>query len=422
MKSMKTPFLADRDLLSFAGVDNLIAILPHQVNPEFLAYYLKLFGNKNLEILVPEYHSGQISLDILNDKKILAKIKSVAKSTNEINITSYSSSPQFFELVQTLKDFGLNIQTPESPDLPNSWTVNFFGSKGGIRQLAQQSSAQKPNFKMSPGLISFNVRDTAKIAAKMYLDNHGVVLKTNKGHSGAGMLFFRHGELSKDYQKCEQEILQLLLKEPYWEKFPVIIEDMIDIDTNVGGGNPNAEFQIHQNGKIELLYYCGMRVTPDGVFIGTEINQKALSKKVKDTILDVGFFIGEQFSKAGYRGYYDADFVATKNGDLFVTESNVRRTGGTHVYHTAKALFGKEFLTQTYVLSTNLYTLPSKKKRKFSELLRVLQPILFDKKTKEGVVLAAANLLANNQIAYVVFGQTKKRALELENKMHEMLR
>lgn len=413
-------FLADRDLLSFAGVDNLILILPHEVNQEFLQYYLELYGNKNLEVLVPKTHTGEISLDIMKDPKILKRIETVAKQTTRLAMTSYSSSYQFFSLVQHLKSKGLQVYTPESPEDPDSWTVNFFGSKGGIRQLAQQSSAAKPDFKMSKGVVTVGCLDTAKIAAKMYLKSKGVVLKTNKGHSGAGMFLFRPGDLPTTYQECEQKIFSLLSQQPYWEKFPIIIEELMDINTAIGGGNPNAEFKIHKSGKVEMLYYCGMRVTANGVFMGIEIGKNVLSHKVIANVLDVGFYIGEQYAQQGYRGYYDADFVATKNGELFITESNVRRTGGTHVYHTAKALFGKDFLYDTYTLSTNLYTL-GQKGLNFVKLLEFLRPVLFDKKTKEGVVLAAANLLQNNQIAYIVFGKTKKRAEELEVKMHQLL-
>lgn len=414
-------FLADRDLLSFAGVHNLIMILPHAVNPDFLEYYLNLFGNKNLEILVPKEHTGQICLDVLHDEKIMQRLAVVARQAKKVSLTSYSASHQFYDLVHQLRKNGLDIILPESPEEPDSWTVNFYGSKGGIRQLAQQSGAAKPDFKMSSGMVSVGVQDTAKIAAKMYLKQKGIVLKTNKGHSGAGMFLFRPGDLPETYFQCQQEILRRLMKEPYWEKFPIIIEELMDINLSIGGGNPNVEFKIHKSGKVEMLYYCGMRVSKDGVFSGVEVSKDVLSHKVIAKIMDVGFFIGEQFATQGYRGYYDADFVATKNGELYITESNVRRTGGTHVYHTAKALFGKDFLYDTYTLSTNLYNLPGKKKRSFRDVLAALEPILFNKKTKEGVVLGAANLLKSNQIAYIVFGKTKKRALELEVKMHELL-
>jgi len=135
----------------------------------------------------------------------------------------------------------------------------------------------------------------------------------------------------------------------------------------------------------------------------------------------MGFFIGEQYAANGYRGYYDVDLVAAKNGELYVSESNTRRTGGTHVYKTAFKLIGKDFLNDSYVLSDNTWKLPIGAKVSFKRLLETLEPVLFDKKTKEGLVVASANMLEEGQLAYIVFGQNEKHALEIEAKAHQLL-
>ena len=71
--------------------------------------------------------------------------------------------------------------------------------------------------------------------------------------------------------------------------------------------------------------------------------------------------MGEQYAKAGYRGYYDVDFIAGRGGELFITESNVRRTGGTHVYAVASRLFGKRvYVRDIYALVQYLPATPRK--------------------------------------------------------------
>ena len=77
---------------------------------------------------------------------------------------------------------------------------------------------------MSEGLISSDIDNTAKIAANMYSHNGGIVLKTNKGHSGAGLLIFRPGDIPHDYSTCYQTMLKKLKEEAYWSKFPIVIE------------------------------------------------------------------------------------------------------------------------------------------------------------------------------------------------------
>ncbi len=413
--------LSDRDLFTNSEESDLVFISPKPLQEDFVHYFKDLFGIRKLEVLTPKNHSGEICRDIFEDKQVFEQLVEHANYVKKLTLISYATSPQFLTLVNQLRDRGITVYTPESPEEEDAWTVNFYGSKSGIRQLAQQSVADEPDFLMSDGLICVNIVDAAKIAAKKYIKEDGVVLKTNKGHSGAGVLILRPGDLPTDYKACEEAILAILKQDAYWDKFPIVIEDLINVNTAVGGGFPNVEFKINKSGRIDFLYYCGLRVTKNGVFQGVEINEDVMNDRLMTRIMDMGFFIGEQYAANGYRGYYDVDLVAAKNGELYVSESNTRRTGGTHVYKTAFKLIGKDFLNDAYVLSDNTWQLPKGARPSLTQLLKHLQPVLFDKKTKEGMVIASANLLSQGQLAYIIFGQNEKHALEIEAKAHRLL-
>jgi len=153
-----------------------------------------------------------------------------------------------------------------------------------------------------------------------------------------------------------------------------------------------------------------------------EIGADVVSDQLLARMIDTGFYIGEQYRAAGYRGYFDVDFVAAKNGQLYVTESNVRRTGGTHVFVTAEELFGKDFLYHTYILFNNLYELPQKKTYSFKDLRDILFPILFNKDSGEGLIFTCISPLSTHRFGYIIFGANRKRAFEIEAKMEELLR
>ncbi len=413
--------LAERDLLSIAEENDAIFISPRPIKDSFLTYYQQVFGQKHIQILVPKTHTGEICEDIINDNELIDELIKAANSVKKLTLISYSTSPQFLHLVSKLQKKDITVYTPESPEVPSAWTVNFYGSKSGIRQLAQKSGAIEPDFKIADGLICSSTYDAAMIAAHKYIKEDGVVIKTNKGHSGAGVLLLRPGDLPKEYEACEQAIHAMLKKDKYWEEFPIVIEDLLNVNPSIGGGFPNVEFKIQKSGKIELLYYCAMRVDKNGVYKGQEMHTSVIPERLAARIIDTGFFIGEQYAAAGYRGYFDVDFVAAKNGEIYVTESNARRTGGTHMYKTAVNLIGKEFMTDSYTLSNNDYSLSKGKKPSFESILRVLSPVLFDKKTKEGVVLASSNLLEQGKFAYIIFGKNEKRSLEIEAEMEHLL-
>lgn len=413
--------LGERELFSLAGQDDVIFVLPRPVSDEFLQYYTSIFGKKRMQILVPKRHTGVICDDIRADKQVMNALIEAGHKSKRMMLTSYATSFQFLRLIRELRKAGVDVITPEAPEEEDAWTVNFYGSKSGIRQLAQKSVALEPDFQMAEGLVCDNIADTAKIAANKYIHENGVVIKTNKGHSGAGILIFRPGDLPTTYLECEARIYKWLSEEAYWNKFPIIIEDFLPVNTAVGGGSPSVEFRIMKSGRIDFLYYCGMRVDRNGVFGGVEINYDIFSDRLSATMVDTGFFIAEQYVKAGYRGYFDVDFVAAKNGKLYITESNVRRTGGTYVYSVAEHLLGKDFMYQWYVLSVTTYDLPKAKFRSFSALLERVKPVLFDKKTKEGILIISENMVMQDKLVYIVMARTKKRALELQDQLHLLL-
>lgn len=413
--------LSDRDLFTLARENHVLFVTPRPVSQEFLRYYRDMTGIQDFEVVATRVHTGEICRDILQDSDVMDAIVRVANSSRRVELISYATSIQFLQLAAELKHLGLTVITTEAPNEEDAWTVNFYGSKSGIRQLAQSSAAVEPDLIMPTGLIVSGIVDAARVAANKYRQYQGVVIKTNKGHSGAGILIFRPGELPNEYHLCEETILAHLKKDAYWDMFPIVIEDFIDVNPNIGGGFPNIEYLIHKNGKVDFLYYCALRVTREGVFKGVEINNDVIPEKQAAQLIDTGFYIAEQYAREGYRGYFDVDYVAGKNGKLYVTESNVRRTGATHVYHMAEKFFGHDFMHKTYILSNNGYALQDKSLTTFSSMQEKLKPILFTRKTREGLVIVSENMLTRHQLMYIIFGDTKKRALEIEAEMERLL-
>lgn len=413
--------LGDQNLFSLAPEDHVLFISPRPFSPEFLHYYQQLTKTRHLEIAVTEHHSGLICPDILHDQAVMAALVRAANSSHRLTLISYSNTPYFINLVKALRSQGLTIFTPEAPEEEDGWTANFYGSKSGIRQLAQRSAAKEPDLRMADGLICSGITDAAQIAAWTYLEQKGVVLKTNKGHSGSGLLIFRPGDLPSDYTACTQAILDKLQQDAYWDRFPIIIEDFLQANLAIGGGFPSVEFKIWKSGKVEFLYYCGMRIDAQGVFRGVEIHSDVVSDQLAAQMTDTGFFVGEQYAAAGYRGYFDLDFIAGRNGQLYVTESNVRRTGGTHVYNLAVKLFGKDFIYDTYTLTNNAYHLPTNRNFTFPQILTLLQPVLFNPRTREGLIVISENFLRQHILSYLVFAPTRKKALDIEARLDSLI-
>jgi len=408
-------------LFANSSSGEFVYISPIEIKSHFKNYFLSISGSRKVDIFVPQMRTGLICKDLYTDKELFGNIIRKAKKYKKVTLISYATSPEFLELKERMIQLKINVSTPESPEIENAWTVNFFGSKSGIRQLAQQSRAVEPDFIMPDGIICVGLLDAAKIAANRYINEKGVVLKTNKGSGGQGVMIFRDGELPKDYKSCEKRIYEMLSEDGYWERFPIIVEQLINVNYMSPMAFPNIEFRIHKNGKIEMLYYCIMMVTKEGKYYGLDIHEDVLSERTAARIIDTGYYIAEQYAQAGYRGHFDIDMISGKNGHIYVCESNTRNTGGTDIYKLANYLFGPDFLSDVYVLNRNNYEFSNQDAVSLKKILELLKPVLFDKKKKEGVIVASSETLEYNQLMYTIFASNKRKAYQIQTVMLELL-
>lgn len=398
-----------------------IYISPLDISNNFINYFQSVTANKKINVIVPKMRTGLICKDLYSDKKLFQNLVKKARKYKKIKLVSYSSSDEFLELKERLIKLGLNVITPEAPELKNTWTVNFFGSKSGIRQLAQKSKMVEPEFIIPEGVICFGIQEAAKIAANHYIDNNSVVLKTNKGSGGDGLIIFREGELSGDYKICEKKILERLSVDGYWDNAPIIIEELIKTDFKSSDSFPNIEFKIHDDGKIEMLYHCVMIVTKDGKYSGLDMHKDVLSKKMAAKIIRIGNFIAEQYALLGYRGHFDVDMISDVNKHIYVCESNTRNTGGTDIYKLVRSIYGDNFLSEVYVLNRDNFKFNKTKKIIFADVIKRLKSILLNHNKKEGVVLSASKSLEFNQLSYTVLGKNKKTAYNLQKEFFRLM-
>lgn len=415
--------LSDQHLHGIADERELIFISPYNLEKEFVDYAQNLYSFNKLITLSPQKHSGEICIDLIKDEKTYEYLLSEIKEYKNVVLKSYSSSRQFYKLKKKLISDGVMVSTPEAPDESSAWTVDFYGSKSGIRQLAQMTMTEEPDFRVADGLVCMGISEASQIAAHRYIKHDGVVLKTNKGHSGAGVLIFKKGDLSEEFEECQQQLYKILKQDLYWKNFPIIVEDLVNVNTKVSGGFPNTEFIIKGNGEIELLYFGGIIVTKDGVFQGMEIGRDVVSERTMVGIIDFGYFIGEQYSKSGYRGYYDVDMIAARNGKVFVSESNTRRTGATHAFKSLSKLIGKDFMDDYYAITHNAHPLkPNVAPLTFAQVLVLADDLLLKKGRNKGVVFTSANILQQQAVGYIVCAEEKKDALVIRDELVKRLK
>jgi hypothetical protein len=218
---------------------------------DLIDYYHTIIPNSLVAALHPQTHTGQLCLDIINDSNLIKKIKQLSSDYGSIKLVSVSSSPQFYQLYQHLKKLGIKVKLAQAPAPDSAWTVDFFGSKSGIRQTLNLIKPP-PIVSYSPGCLAPNPSVALNLAKHLYSKNRGLVIKTNKGHAGAGILIYPPHQLSLN--SFIKDLSHHFAAEKYWAKYPIIIEDYIQINTSLAGGCPSLEYLIHDDGRFEFLY------------------------------------------------------------------------------------------------------------------------------------------------------------------------
>jgi hypothetical protein len=407
--------LCDRFL--FSDLDNRILVTPFALDPDYVEDTRKLLNDPHLVNLFPAKVNDSVCEAIIKDKKLLNQLTKAIKDNPKINLIAYAVTPEFLKLIIFLKDQGLSFKTPEVPEERARWTSAFFDSKGGFRQAVPYLGQRFTP--MPEGFICRTPGEIIGWADYLLEKDGGCVLKTNRGLAGAGVKLIRKKDLKN--QSLADFINEIIKKDPYWTKELTVVEQLVDIDESVAGGNPSVEFQVTDN-KVIPLYVCGMRVTAEGVFRGVEIGKGAVPSSLVKSLFNQGRLWAKFLQKVGYRGFFDIDWVYDKKGKVYPIESNIRRTGGTHVYELAKRLLGKDYQKNYYIVANNIMNTARFAKKSYSFIKKELSSLLYPKNDKkEGVILTDITYLVKGNLGYVVIGKNKKRVAEIEESFLKLL-
>lgn len=385
------------DRFIFSATAGQVLITPFPIDKRFFSDSCRLLNLKRVVNLSPKKLKKSLCLSVFGE------VAKIVKENPGVRVISYAATPEFYELVDYLKDKGLKFVTPEAPKKENFWAADFFDSKAGFRQAV----STLPSFpKMPEGATCFGKREITGWAKKLLEKYGGCVVKTNHGLAGAGL-------------KIVKNLNDLSLDERFWLEEEAVVERFIPPDLAVGGGAPNIELCIRDS-KVEPLYVCGMRVSKEGVFQGVEMGRAAIPRKISQVLIAAGKNFGDLLVRHGYRGYFETDWVFGADQKLYPLEANLRRTGGTHVYDLGRQLLGRGFFNNYFVVANNNHHVERASdyagvKDRTSDLFYPLNG------KKEGVIVTVTNCLKQGKIGYVVVAGNRERAREIEESFQKRL-
>jgi hypothetical protein len=405
-KINKEHFQSNRFL--FWEGDDKVVITPFPIDKLILVQAQKI-GYKNVENWFPQHIGISLSQSIIEDKQLLNKLIDVIRENQGITISCYCYTQSFVNLTNILRQEGLNFFVDQEPQKGALTLVDYIGSKVGFRKEMQKLDG-------IPKLEYFICDSKQEIINKIswfFQKGLSCVVKANAGEGGWGVLMINKNQYAS-IEDLQLRVEDLLTKDTIWNEGPFVVESLIESLADIQN-SPSLEIFIDESGFYST-YLCNQIVNDKGVFMGILMGQDCLETYLAEEIQRIGNIIGEHYFKLGCRGFFDIDFIVSKDGTPYPIETNVRRTGGTHVYDLTKKIYGPDWMEKIVVLSKDSFKygeviLPAQ--QIFERISKLLYPI---NQEDTGVVVTAIN---DNEpvFSFVVFGSSKENTIQLYDKL-----
>ena len=246
------------------------------------------------------------------------------------------------------------------------------------------------------------------------------VIKLNRGTQGIGIAFFKSSQLPHT-EKAFQEEVKAKLNDKLWDQPAIVVEEMIAQDLSVLNGSPSVEFFINSEGQVAPTYGGEQIFAEDRkTFSGFYIHPEATYHPYIQTAFRAGVQFGEELADIGYHGYFDIDLVCGKDNQLYAVESNLRRTGGTHIHDLAVSLLGKNYMGTHHVLGEDIH-LPEDKRTSYDKCFKIFKPVLYNKATESGFIFGNPDMLQVNILHGIFIGPTRKKMEEVRRRVNRLI-
>jgi len=338
--------------------------------------------------------------------------------------TYFTGQEQFARLKAALcgDGFTLDCFAPDLPtiDLANALGIPLLGydsqvpasamaiyyllnTKAGFKQIAKELGLP-----VLDGRYCASPESVYELARSGSLRHKQYKIKPNRGSNGFGHLTL--GVAAHENNGLAEHVKQLfngLADQPSG----FVLEPFVPFVDS-----PSVEIHISRSGPM-LTYTCSMRV-PGGSFSGMLTPPGQEHAKMREQLDAYGLKFGEYLHRNDVFGFCDVDAGVTENGEMFLTETNLRKTGGTYLDLLMRRLVADDYeRTHSWLADSH----PLQNQMSFAGVLDrlVSEGLAYDASRKRGVVLTADTLQWDRRVRYLCIGHSASDALDQETLLRQ---
>jgi hypothetical protein len=402
--------LCDRTFL-WEG-DDKVVVTPFPIAETLFKKNMEVFSFKNVINLSPKNINVSLSDAIREDGELLDNLIDIIKNNPGIKISPYCITRKFLSFIDFLEKENLNFSVEEIPACKNPyWLASYLDSKVGSRM---EIGSMKHASVFVPKSVLCQTKQQVMDAVTWFYDkDKSCAIKANFGESSWGTLLLS----KKKFGNVEDLILFVrdeFKKDAIWRSELTLVEEYVE-SNGLYGTAPSAEIYIN-NGGPRITYICDQAFDSHGGFLGVSLGGHAINPLIGEKIKAASSCVGGRFFEMGYRGFFDIDFIVSENGEPFILETNMRRTGGTHVYDAVKRLFGDDWEKKVFALSRDNFVYGNERLSS-EEMLGKMKNILYPiNSQKRGAIISIISG-KRPSIGFIIIGSSKEDAIGIYDEM-----
>lgn len=419
----------ETDPMIFELGDDKIMFVPQSIDPEYIDDVVNLFGFKNISIIqIPESGSG-LSKDILSDRDTYGMIQQTISRDPNIEVIPWGHTAQFQELHGSLLQQGMIFKSPETPLENSLWHPDYANTKLGTREILKRVQIAHPELRMNipEGFPCADIDLALQVAKYFVGSGKGLVLKANLGAAGIGVFVFSPKEYNLTSPDGWNAMESKIRENGLIQNGPIVVEEYIEPDFNQRGVFPSVDSMVLPDGTVKIQAVSTMGIHRSGEeveFYGSTIGHGLFTEEQHLYMRNINRAVGEEHGKIGYRGWYDTDFILSTDGKLYLTETNVRRTGTSYMVALAEHLFGPDWENNMAMIANDKYIRSHLAGLSHNNLKVIISELLYPMNGEQrGIVLTQSmrTMLGRGKFAYASIGKTQEDAGLIEKQLEEIL-
>lgn len=392
--------LAGPRKLWLAGPGDLVVMLGAP-SPAMRRHAADLLGHDDaaIEVLgLPPAVPAILAERVRADAEALASLRARAAAGDVLG--PYALDEPTWRLAGAL---GLRLEGYDAP--PGDALVGLvaaLNTKSGFRELARALGLP-----VVPGVHCAD--DAALLAAceALLREHESVLVKLDRSSNGYGHLRLRQADRARLRERIAEHARALA---PLPRR--TVVEAFLPLRSA-----PSVELRVEAAG-VRVLYDCD-QVSRGPGSAAMVTPSRTLTAPARQTMLAWGRTLGEHLREAGYRGVLDLDLAWTTDERLYASETNVRRTAGTHLHELVERLRGPAAATACWLGDAR----PSAVSRGFAEGLRALarEGLAYRHDTGCGVIPTTDGIEHDGRWRYLVIGSDPEHVDALEARLAQVL-